>query len=305
MFCGTDPRLSGVGDARKIGPNAAGRMLRADLRRARDSIGLTQAQVAGHLKWSLSKMMRIERGDVGISTADLRALCEVLELGPAVADELVRRARSARERGWWHEFRGDIGPGYATLIGLEAEADRMIHFDCTVVSGLLQTAGYAEALQSSFLDEPDPQWVARRVALRLRRQQEVHARLDPPTLSVVLDESVLYRRIGSREIMAEQIRRLVEYARRPHLEIRVLPFESTEYRTDPFVLLGDGAGDMVYVESTIGDALFDDDATVQDFRKRFAALSAAALDAERTGQLLHRVADGYAAGADPRPWLWD
>ena len=59
-------------------PAVARRRLRLALRRARDAKGLTQQQVADELFWSLSKVNRIESGDVTISITDLRALLALL-----------------------------------------------------------------------------------------------------------------------------------------------------------------------------------------------------------------------------------
>src|SRR5690242_2924066 len=48
--------------------------VRAALRAARQRAGMTQREVAEEMDWSQSKMLRIESGDVGISTTDLLAL---------------------------------------------------------------------------------------------------------------------------------------------------------------------------------------------------------------------------------------
>ena len=55
-------------------PAVQRRRLRAELRRARLDAGLTQEQVAAAMDWSLSKLIRIENGTVGISTNDLKAI---------------------------------------------------------------------------------------------------------------------------------------------------------------------------------------------------------------------------------------
>src|SRR6185436_1990924 len=109
--------------ASKLGPISAGRMLRTVLRRAREVADLSQSQVAEELSWSLSKIARIENGNVGISDVDLRALCAVLGVGSSVTEELLGYSERARQRGWWHEFRAELPQASQTLIGLETEAD--------------------------------------------------------------------------------------------------------------------------------------------------------------------------------------
>src|SRR3982751_2186993 len=56
------------------GPMLARRRLRQALRRARETAGLTQEHVAGEMEWSLSKVIRIEAGIVGVAANDLKAL---------------------------------------------------------------------------------------------------------------------------------------------------------------------------------------------------------------------------------------
>ena len=45
----------------------------------------------------------------------------------------------------------------------------------------------------------------------------------PLKLSVLLDESVLRRRIGDKEVMHEQLRRLAVDAERPNVSVQILP----------------------------------------------------------------------------------
>jgi transcriptional regulator with XRE-family HTH domain len=305
---------------RELGPIRAARMLRADLRRAREIAGITQADVGLRLGWSTSKVARIESGEVGISDADLLELGATLGLGEAVCRELVRRNQAARVRGWWHEFRNDLSPALATLVGLEAEVDRISEYATDFVPCLLQTPAYAEAAIAmtsglpngtqrdvrdagprNLLGEED----ARLVALRLRRQSNVFDQADPPELTAVIDESVLYRPIGGPATMAAQVRRLAELARRPHIEIRVVPFESTVYRRNGFLMVEDEtAAPLMYTELFDQDLLVQYRARTPYFAQHFTDLRDAALDPARTGQLLHRVAEAYEAGDQPRPWLW-
>lgn len=294
--------LVGAGN---LGPAGAGRVLRAGLRRAREAVGRTQVEVAEQLGWSPSKMARIESGEVGVTPDDLRALCSALELGPAVAEELVRQARAARRRGWWHEYRSEIEPGYFKLLGLEAESEAIDELSLAAVPGLLQTRRYAEAVQQAAVPSMEPERVAVRVEVRMRRQREVFEIGDAPVTRVLLDESVLYRRTSSTAVMAEQLDRLAELARRPYLTLRIVPFESRIIWNESFLVLRNSvAGTTVYNESRLGDVLIDAPRAVGQFERQFALMWEAALDVERTGQLLHRAAAGYGSGEDPRPWLW-
>ena len=59
-------------------PAVARRRVRMALREAREKRDLTQSQVAEAMEWSLSKVMRIESGEVTIAPNDLRFLLAYL-----------------------------------------------------------------------------------------------------------------------------------------------------------------------------------------------------------------------------------
>src|SRR5687767_8614515 len=80
-------------------PTVARRQLRQAIRGARDAQALTQGQVAQALEWSLSKVNRIESGDVTVSNTDLRALLAHLGITDASKiNQLVALGRVARRR---------------------------------------------------------------------------------------------------------------------------------------------------------------------------------------------------------------
>lgn len=74
----------------------------ATLKQARIDAGLIQAQVAAHMDWSASKVIRIENGAVGVSHNDLLALIELYRIRDTDAvkrlvDESYGRRRAIRQ----------------------------------------------------------------------------------------------------------------------------------------------------------------------------------------------------------------
>jgi hypothetical protein len=65
--------------------------------------------------------------------------------------------------------------------------------------------------------------ITERVNARARLQQEVLDRDPPVQLIAIVDESVLRRQVGSREVMAGQCRHLVALGQRRSVTIRVIP----------------------------------------------------------------------------------
>ena len=106
-----------MASSEQLSPAVQRRRLRAEIRAARQAAGLTQDQVASAMDWSLSKIIRIEGGSVGISTNDIKALLACYQ----ITDEnkirtLVELARGARERSWWSMYADVANPRYLQYI---------------------------------------------------------------------------------------------------------------------------------------------------------------------------------------------
>jgi transcriptional regulator with XRE-family HTH domain len=116
-------------------------------------------------------------------------------------------------------------PGFPRYLELEAEAVLIRHFATQLIPGMLQTERYMRAIMdpavtSAALEE--------RIATRLERQA-ILQKENPPKTLFVLDEAVLRRTVGGPEVMAEQLTQLVEFAKMPMVEVRILPFSSVTY----------------------------------------------------------------------------
>src|SRR5436853_5521548 len=107
-------------------PAVARRRVRLALRHAREQRGLTQGQVAEAMEWSLSKVMRIESGEVTIAPNDLRPLLAYLSIShkPTV-EAMVEDARTSRRRRqtWWDEpeYREHLTPALRLLSQFEVD----------------------------------------------------------------------------------------------------------------------------------------------------------------------------------------
>src|SRR5689334_13921606 len=160
----------------------------------------------------------METGAVRVGISDLRVVLELYGVIGAQREALVDLARRSRRRGWWHEFTDVVPPASETFYGLEDGAATIRQYSTSLVPGLLQTAEYAAALVGSVPGVPDAVR-RRRVDLRLRRQQ-LHARAEPPAVTMVLDEAVLRREVGGAAVLAGQVAHLLEMARRPHVRLQ-------------------------------------------------------------------------------------
>lgn len=204
-------------------PVAEQRRLRGELRRLRTSAELTQKQVANALEWSLSKVIRIEGGAVGLSITDLKALLALYGVTDQerIAD-LSAAARTSREKAWWDEYRTYASPDLIKYIAVEASASARREYQKFIVPGILQTPSYIRGLGDAFDFSDDA--TERAIAMRTERRRLL---TDTPALeaSFVLDEAVISQAIGSAATMREQLDLLKELNRLPNVSIQVATFD--------------------------------------------------------------------------------
>ena len=277
-------------------------LLTNELRRLRAGSHLGQEEVARALDWSLSKLIRIEGGTVGVSTTDIKALLDLYGVRDQdEITELVELARGARQRGWWTAYKNVTDQQYLNYVGYEAGASIIRTANGLLIPALLQTADYAWAITSEYITESSDA-VKDAVELRLERQEQLAARKKIPRQYYVIDEAVIRRRIGapkSPDVMPAQLRHLVEAASRPEVTIEVIPFEAGAHfgLKGPFTLLEfDGAlGDLLYMESTRrGDLTLADPASsplITSYHESFERLREISLGPQASVELIEEVAD--------------
>src|SRR5580698_1513704 len=120
------------------------RRLRVELRAARAATGLTREDAARTLDWSLSKLVRIETGDQGVSVTDLRAMLGLYNItDERRITELAQLARGTRLHSRWSSYRELISRQFGQYLGLEGSASRIRVFHPMLVPALLHTDDYA------------------------------------------------------------------------------------------------------------------------------------------------------------------
>lgn len=275
-------------------PTIARRRVRLALREARERAGLTQNQVAEEMEWSGSKVIRIENGDVTISTNDLRSLLTFLGVRDktVVADLLAatRIARTRQQRAWYQaeEFRDTLTDAMRKLIEYETEATEIRSYSVYYIPGPLQTQGYATALMSRYEDELSEDQRTRRVEARMRRRQALLSRSDGVQISVMVDESVLRRTIGGPAVFADQLRDLKKKVEDGIIRVRMVPFslDASVTNNAMFDLLRLSVGEVLYRETGLGDEMIDDHDAAAKHHARYVRVWNEAADEEDTIQFI-------------------
>ncbi|MFB9481708.1 helix-turn-helix domain-containing protein [Streptomyces filamentosus] len=237
-------------------------LLGSQLRRLRESRGITREAAGYSIRASESKISRMELGRVSFKARDIEDLLTLY----GVTEEtergaLLGLAREANLAGWWHSF-GDVLPGwFQTYIGLEAAASLIRVYEVQFVHGLLQTEEYAHAVVSRGMPGASRAEIDRRVALRLERQKVLVSER-APHFHVVLDEAALRRPYGDRAVMRGQLKHLIEVSEQPGVTLQVMPFSFGGHagESGAFTMLSfpeSDLSDVVYLEQLTGALYLD------------------------------------------------
>jgi transcriptional regulator with XRE-family HTH domain len=290
----------------QVDPMVQRRRLRADLQQMRVRLGLTQQRVADDLGWSLSKLIRVENGKVGVSRTDLKALLQLYGVtDTATVDNYVKMAEQGRKQRW-SAYRDVLNPEFFRYLEFEGSASSIRQFQPHFIPGLLQTERYARYLSGVNAGVYTGETLDRQMEVRTARLQRLTAD-GGPTLEFVLDEAVIRRFLGiagtAPEIVAEQVAHLREVAGRPTVTIRIIPFDHGPYRggSTPFILLGfpdpeDGdllfreSGDLLYRENGAdSEATRSDPRLIEQFATQFEHLSSLATAPDQLAGFLSPV----------------
>lgn len=266
-------------------------LLGSQLRRLRDSRGITREAAGYSIRASESKISRMELGRVSFKARDVEDLLTLYGVTDEVErDSLLGLAREANVAGWWHSF-GDVLPGwFQTYIGLEGAASLIRIYEVQFVHGLLQTEGYAHAVVSRGMRGAPAAEIDRRVALRLERQKALVAER-APRFHAVLDEAALRRPYGGREVMREQLRHLIEMSEQPNVTLQVMPFSFGGHagESGSFTMLRfpeSDLSDIVYLEQLTSALYLDKAEEVAQYEKAMVRLHADSPDPEESRDLL-------------------
>jgi transcriptional regulator with XRE-family HTH domain len=265
---------------------------------AREDAGLSQEQAARSLGFSAAKLSRIEagKGRRPPTEGDVRALLGLYGTEDYQVSVLLRLLKRAGEPGWWQRYDKRLMPEwFDRLVGLQEAATIIRTFEIQYVPGLLQTPDYTRAVVERGLPTAPAAEVQRRVELRMRRRELLN-REDAPQLWAVVDESVLLRVLGSREVMRAQLEHLIEMAQRPHVVVQIVPLDVTNASAPaiPVTYLRFGGvelPDIVYLEHIRSANFLEDRDETEEYRVVLDRLADEALSPRASLALLRSTVE--------------
>jgi transcriptional regulator with XRE-family HTH domain len=268
------------------------RQLGATMRKLRAGQGMTLEEAGRLVGVSKATVSRYETQAGPVKWLVIDALCRAYGVSDAERRAVVVLAKDAKQQGWWSSFADSIPENMNLLLTLEDEAVRENHFSCVYVPGLLQTRSYTSALQQASQMRRSPEEIERLVDIRMKRQ-EILTRSNAPHLWAILDESVIRRVVGSRDIMREQLGQLLSVGESSNVTLQVLPFAKGAHGAalGSFVILGaaEPSLDVVYVDLHVGSLFMEKEEELERYRLAFEYLRAQALDIEVSSAMIRRA----------------
>ena len=263
------------------------------LRTLREEAGVSFEDAARAIEVTPLTVRRIEKAEVGLRIPYVRELLHTYGVPAAEVDDFLSLAREANQPGWWYKYRDVLPEWFSAYVSLESEASVIRLYEPHYVPGLLQTHDYATALMHVGFPNESKEDIARRVALRVKRQ-DLLAKPDAPAIWAVLDETVLRRPVGGAEVMRAQIDRLHEVLDMPKVTIQVMRFDVGAHpgAFGPFHHFRFGFSelpDVIYTESLAGAVYVDRPADVVTYLEVLDRMSVQAEPVARTRAILDEL----------------
>lgn len=256
------------------------KMLGSQLAAARRSAGYTQPALADKAGIVFETLASIEQGR------------RPLKLDHACTLDTILDTKGTLAAGVENLPEIDQFPLYAEeYMEHEKEAVSISWFDGLVIPGLLQTREYAEAVLRERVPAYDEDELATKIEGRIDRQEILH-RKNPPSMSFIIWEPVLYLAIGGEEARLRQLRWLRECADLPGVTLQILPMRATSHAglDGGFALLETPDHQhLAYTEGQRGSQWVADPDEVSILARKYAMLRSQAENPERTKDLLDQM----------------
>ncbi|MFK0217455.1 Scr1 family TA system antitoxin-like transcriptional regulator [Streptomyces vinaceus] len=246
----------------------------------RKRAGLTQEQLAEHVRYSVQYVGSVEQGRRHPSVKFVSRSEEALD-----AFGVIRIAAKQLQR------RRGLASWFRRWAELEDVAVALNTYECRSIPGLLQTEAYGRAQIDNVPPLITPGEAEARIAARAERQKLL-VRTPYIAFSFIIEQAVIERQIGGAEATRELIDHLLVRAKLPNVDIQIMPtIQPLHAGTDgPFRLIETEDNEWLgYSEGQKTGVVISDAKAISVLHQRYAKLRIQALNPADSAGLLMRM----------------
>ena len=202
------------------------RIIGGALRRYRENLGYTLDDAARILECDRSKVSRIETGQRGIRSKELRELLTEYGIDGRQQAILGAMADPRGARGRYGTYADVLPEAWQDYLLLETAASRILAYEAQRIPALLQTPDYARALAETDPGLADDDARDRAVEATLTRQNAILGERKPD-IHLIIGEAALHQEVGGPEVMEGQFGLLAGVSGDSGvITVQILPFSS-------------------------------------------------------------------------------
>ncbi|GAA2281015.1 hypothetical protein GCM10010402_42320 [Actinomadura luteofluorescens] len=190
-------------------PYVRRRRLAVEIRKLRESRGLTTDGLARLVFHSRTKITRLENAQIRPDLIEIMNMLDALEVTGPQYDRICQLAREAGQKGWWDRYGVSMGPRQKLYADLEYNSATVREYNQTVMPAVLQDPQFIAALVDLDRCQGKLDYIPERMTeARMRRQSEL-LRPDGPSYETVLDECVIHRLAVPPQAKIAQLRHMI------------------------------------------------------------------------------------------------
>lgn len=275
-----------------IGTTRGKRRLGRYIRPLLERTGRTPDELAQQVQTSTQTVKRLLKGDNLPGFHLFRAILGELDISSEEKKRALELYSVADADISTIEHADSLQPKYRRFRLDESEAVKERTIDPILLNGLLQTAGYAQAVALANRPRWKVKWDPETSGAERRNRQALLQRAERPLeLHALVDERVLHLMVGGPEVMAEQYGHLLVMAAKPNVTIQILKMENGPYgaMAGPLLLLDFPEPDepaSAYVESMIGTDVVEKEVDVANLSAVWDGAAAMAASAEESVRII-------------------
>lgn len=255
-------------------------------------------QVFGRQLKRFREWAELDRTEFGARTGYSAATIAAYEQGRRIpppkfidqADELLG-ARGILKEMKEEVARAQYPAFFRGAAKLEKEAVELHVYAAQAVPGLLQTEEYARAVFGMWMPLLNEAAMEEGVSARLARQV-ILSRTPMPTISFVIEESVLRRPLGGAGVMCGQLEQILLAGQRRNVAVQVMPIEREEHAglAGPFTLMETKDGRRISYTEVQGDShVHTERGKVRELEAAYGIIRAQALTPRESQALIEKL----------------